>query len=71
MNQKIPALPIKALVASQIRHLNLHEYQAKQLMAKHHVNVQRFAIAETIEQAQNAAHGLSKKTHLSQSEPLS
>ncbi|KAK3815065.1 MAG: gtp-specific succinyl-CoA synthetase subunit beta [Benniella sp.] len=55
---QIPALPIKALVASQIRHLNLHEYQAKQLMAKHHVNVQRFAIAETIEQAQNAAHGL-------------
>ncbi|KAI8353880.1 succinyl-CoA ligase subunit beta, mitochondrial [Mortierella sp. GBAus27b] len=52
------AMPMKALVASQVRYLNLHEYQAKQLMAKHHVNVQRFAIADSIEQAQNAAQGL-------------
>ncbi|KAG0208720.1 Succinate--CoA ligase [GDP-forming] subunit beta, mitochondrial [Mortierella sp. GBA30] len=50
--------PLKALVASQVRYLNLHEYQSKQLMAKHNVNVQRFAIAETVEQAENAAKGL-------------
>lgn len=57
---KVPLLPFKALVASQVRYLNLHEYQSKQLMAKHNVNVQRFAIAETVEQAENAARGLSK-----------
>ncbi|KAF9407471.1 Succinate--CoA ligase [GDP-forming] subunit beta, mitochondrial, partial [Podila epigama] len=50
--------PLKAIVLSQVRHLNLHEYQAKQLMAKHNINVQRFAIAETVEQAENAAKGL-------------
>lgn len=52
-------LPLKAVVASQVRYLNLHEYQSKQLMAKHNINVQRFAIAETVEQAENAALGLS------------
>lgn len=57
------ALPAKALVTSQVRYLNLHEYQAKQMMAQYNINVQRFAIAETIEQAQNAAQGLSKEKH--------
>ncbi|KAG9320705.1 hypothetical protein KVV02_008806 [Mortierella alpina] len=57
----VPLLPLKALVASQVRYLNLHEYQSKQLMAKHNVNVQRFAIAETVEQAENAARGLKAK----------
>jgi len=56
---KLPLLPAKALTASQIRYLNLHEYQSKQLMAKHNINVQRFAIAETVDQAKNAALGLS------------
>ncbi|KAF9923480.1 Succinate--CoA ligase [GDP-forming] subunit beta, mitochondrial [Linnemannia zychae] len=56
--QKVPLLPARALMASQVRHLNLHEYQSKQLMAKHNVNVQRFAIAESIEQARNAAESL-------------
>ncbi|KAI7819195.1 succinyl-CoA ligase subunit beta, mitochondrial-like protein [Gamsiella multidivaricata] len=51
-------VPAKALVASQVRYLNLHEYQAKQLMAKQSINVQRFSIAETVEQAQNAAKAL-------------
>ncbi|KAF9098573.1 Succinate--CoA ligase [GDP-forming] subunit beta, mitochondrial [Mortierella sp. AD031] len=51
-------MPVRALMASQVRHLNLHEYQSKQLMAKHNVNVQRFAIAESVEQAKNAAKGL-------------
>ncbi|KAF9153889.1 Succinate--CoA ligase [GDP-forming] subunit beta, mitochondrial [Linnemannia schmuckeri] len=54
----IPMMPLRALMASQVRHLNLHEYQSKQLMAKHNVNVQRFAIAESIDQAENAAKGL-------------
>ncbi|KAF9978944.1 Succinate--CoA ligase [GDP-forming] subunit beta, mitochondrial [Mortierella antarctica] len=57
----VPLLPLKALVASQVRYLNLHEYQSKQLMAKHNVNVQRFAIAETVEQAETAARGLKAK----------
>ncbi|KAG0046840.1 Succinate--CoA ligase [GDP-forming] subunit beta, mitochondrial [Gryganskiella cystojenkinii] len=61
IQRQLPLLPVKALVASQIRYLNLHEYQSKQLMAKHNVNVQRFAIAETVEQAQNAAIGLKAK----------
>ena len=56
---QLPLLPLKAVVASQVRYLNLHEYQSKQLMAKHNINVQRFAIAETVEQAENAAVGLS------------
>ncbi|KAF8924817.1 hypothetical protein BGZ58_001402, partial [Dissophora ornata] len=45
----------------QVRYLNLHEYQAKQLMLKNNINVQRFAVAETIEQAQNAAKALKAK----------
>lgn len=56
---QLPLLPLRAVVASQVRFLNLHEYQSKQLMAKHNINVQRFAIAETVEQAENAALGLS------------
>ncbi|KAF9960901.1 Succinate--CoA ligase [GDP-forming] subunit beta, mitochondrial [Mortierella alpina] len=55
---QMPSFFDVALVASQVRYLNLHEYQSKQLMAKHNVNVQRFAIAETVEQAENAARGL-------------
>ncbi|KAG0329232.1 Succinate--CoA ligase [GDP-forming] subunit beta, mitochondrial [Podila horticola] len=58
IHRKLPLLPLKAVVASQVRYLNLHEYQSKQLMAKHNINVQRFAIAETVEQAENAALGL-------------
>ena len=57
---KFPLLPAKALVASQVRYLNLHEYQAKQLMLKNNINVQRFSVAETVEQAENAAIALSK-----------
>ncbi|KAG0359290.1 Succinate--CoA ligase [GDP-forming] subunit beta, mitochondrial [Podila minutissima] len=58
IHRKLPLLPLKAVVANQVRYLNLHEYQSKQLMAKHNINVQRFAIAETVEQAENAARGL-------------
>ncbi|KAI1298313.1 Succinate--CoA ligase [GDP-forming] subunit beta, mitochondrial [Mortierella claussenii] len=54
----LPAAAARALVASQVRYLNLHEYQSKQLMAKHNINVQRFAIVESVEQAHNAALGL-------------
>ncbi|KAG0326332.1 hypothetical protein BGZ99_009684 [Dissophora globulifera] len=55
---QFPQLACKALTASQVRYLNLHEYQAKELMAKHNVNVQRFSIAESVEQAQKAAVAL-------------
>ncbi|KAG0345151.1 Succinate--CoA ligase [GDP-forming] subunit beta, mitochondrial [Podila humilis] len=54
-------LPLQAMVMAsqvQVRHLNLHEYQSKQLMTKHNINVQKFAIAETVEQAANAAFSL-------------
>ncbi|KAF9356210.1 Succinate--CoA ligase [GDP-forming] subunit beta, mitochondrial [Mortierella sp. AD094] len=53
-----PLLPVKALVASQVRYLNLYEYQSKQLMSKYNVNFQRYVIAESVEQAENAAAGL-------------
>ncbi|KAG0237272.1 Succinate--CoA ligase [GDP-forming] subunit beta, mitochondrial [Actinomortierella wolfii] len=45
-------------MASQVRFLNLHEYQSKQLMAQHGINVQRFAIADSVEQAEKAAREL-------------
>jgi len=34
------------------RHLNLHEYQSKELMTKHGVNCQRFVVASSKEEAQ-------------------
>ncbi|KAF9901556.1 Succinate--CoA ligase [GDP-forming] subunit beta, mitochondrial [Lobosporangium transversale] len=58
VQRQLPTLAAKAFVASQVRFLNLHEYQSKQLMAKHNVNVQRFAVVETPEQAHNAALSL-------------
>ncbi|KAF9205886.1 Succinate--CoA ligase [GDP-forming] subunit beta, mitochondrial [Haplosporangium sp. Z 27] len=51
----------KAIITSQVRYISLHEYQSKQLISKHNVNVQRFVIADSVEQAENAAAGLKAK----------
>ncbi|KAF9168614.1 Succinate--CoA ligase [GDP-forming] subunit beta, mitochondrial [Actinomortierella ambigua] len=48
----------RGIVASQVRFLNLHEYQSKQIMAKHDINVQRFEIADSVDQAERAARNL-------------
>ncbi|KAF9438057.1 Succinate--CoA ligase [GDP-forming] subunit beta, mitochondrial [Entomortierella beljakovae] len=47
-----------AMTGCQVRHLYLHEYQSKQLMSKYNINIQRFVISESIEQAENAPNGL-------------
>ena len=39
----------------QKRFLNLHEYRAKELMARHNVRVQRGILATTAEQAKENA----------------
>ena len=40
---------------TQVRRLNLHEYQSKWLMQQHAVRVQKFRVAENAEQAQKYA----------------
>lgn len=44
-----------SLVAKQKRFLNLHEYSAKELMARHNVRVQRGILATTPQQAKENA----------------
>lgn len=41
------------------RNLNLHEYQSKGLMAQHQITTQRFKLATTPEEAEQAFHELS------------
>ena len=43
-----------------MRHLNLHEYQSKNLMESYKINTQKFEIAETLEKAGKAAKSLGK-----------
>jgi len=45
-------------MVSQRRHLNLHEYQAKELMENHGILVQRFKTAQNAEDAEKAAEWL-------------
>ena len=45
---------------SQKRFLNLQEYQSKKLMARYGINIQRFEVAETVQEAVDSAHYLSK-----------
>ena len=45
--------------SQQVRHLNLHEYQSKELMAKHGVNTQKFRVADSASAAEAAARELS------------
>ena len=44
----------------QKRHLNLQEYQSKELMARYGINIQRFEVASSIKEALDSAHYLSK-----------
>ena len=44
----------------QKRYLNLQEYQSKKLMARYGVNIQRFEVASTVQEAVDSAHHLSK-----------
>ncbi|EGD81559.1 Suclg2 protein [Salpingoeca rosetta] len=49
---------------TQVRQLNLHEYQSKGLMQKHGVTVQRFRFAETPEQAEEGARDLAAREYV-------
>jgi len=42
----------------QKRYLNLQEYQSKKLMARYGVNIQRFEVASTVQEAVDSAHHL-------------
>ena len=42
-----------------VRWLNLQEYQSKKLMADNGINVQKFHMAETVDEAHNIAHTFS------------
>lgn len=42
-----------------LRFINLHEYQAKALMEKAGVNIQKFRVGETAEEIEKAAKELS------------
>lgn len=44
--------------AQPVRHLNLHEYQSKQLMEKYGINVQRFRMARNPQEAGEAVRDL-------------
>lgn len=41
-----------------VRHLNMHEYQSKQLMRKYDISVQRFNVADNPEEAERAVKSL-------------
>ena len=43
----------------RVRHLNLHEYQSKELMQKFSIAVQKFKPADNAAQAEQAARELS------------
>ena len=51
-----------APAAQPVRHLNLHEYQSKELMAKFGVNTQKFRVADTPAAAEAGARELSTWT---------
>jgi succinyl-CoA synthetase beta subunit len=41
-----------------VRHLNLHEYQSKELMKKHAISVQKFRVANSPSEAEQAVKDL-------------
>ncbi len=45
-------------MSTPVRHLNLHEYQSKQLMEKYQINVQKFAMASNSKEAAAAVTSL-------------
>ena len=45
----------------QVRHLNIHEFQAKQLMTKFNVAHQRGIVVEKVEQVEEAARQVQKE----------
>lgn len=45
--------------SSSVRRLNLQEYQSKKLMADNGINVQKFHMAETLDEAQTIANTFS------------
>jgi succinyl-CoA synthetase beta subunit len=47
------------LTTLQVRWLNLHEYQSKSLLQKFGVTVQRFKVASTVDEVEEAAKSLS------------
>ena len=51
-------LSLRGPAPTQMRMLNLHEYQSTWLMQQHRVKVQKFRVAETPEQAQKYAEEL-------------
>ena len=46
--------------AASVRWLNLQEYQSKRLMDDHGINVQKFRVADTVEQAKEIAQSFSR-----------
>lgn len=42
-----------------VRHLNLHEYQSKDLMARHGIDVQKFYVANTSSEVDSLVKKLS------------
>lgn len=50
---QVPLLASSA--ALQLRCLNLHEYQSKELMSRYQINTQKFKVAKTADEAAKAA----------------
>jgi len=57
---RMGALSAQAMQRVAVRHLNLHEYQSKALMAKYNVRVQKGEVASSPEEAQQVAERLLK-----------
>ena len=42
--------------------MNIHEYQAKEILARYGVTIQRGKVASTVDEAVAAAHAIQKET---------
>ena len=56
----VTQLLARTAACTQVRLLNLHEYQSKALMQQYNVRVQKFRVADRADQAQTFAKELSK-----------
>ena len=57
-NGAVRKLPSQSCCVVPLRHLNLQEYQSKELMVKYGINTQKFRMAETPQQADRAVKEL-------------
>ena len=57
--RRVTPASLTPLSATQhVRHLNLHEYQSKELMQKYNISIQKFKAVDNAKDAEKAAQDL-------------